>query len=193
MPGFTIAYNNSTESLHSKILKAILERVNLSEKAMSNHHTRWNEAEKYYMLYKKKNQKDLEAKAKEAEGGTDFKSVVMPHSYANLLTAHTYMVNVFLNRVPIFPVEGLDGSGAQKELAMESLLQYQVRVGEMEPVLFIYLLDILRYGVGFVGNYWHEELIPQTEYVKEEEVINGVPSGNFKWVQKTAVHKGYLS
>lgn len=186
-----IRYDNASTSEHSKILKAINERVSMSEKAMSSHHTRWQEAEKYYMLYKKKNQSDYEAKEKEAKGGTDYKSVVMPYAYANLLTAHTYMVNVFLNRVPIFPVEGIDGAGADKELAMESLLQYQVRGGEMEMPLFIWLLDILRYGIGFTGNYWHEEMIPHREFVEEEEVVDGVPTGNKKIVEKHNLIPGY--
>lgn len=186
MAGLNIPYETSGTGLHSKILKAILERVRLSESEMSNHFDRWRKAEKYYMLYKK-----TAKTGATMEGGEDYESVVMPYSYANLLTAHTYMVNVFLNKTPVFQVEGSNGEGVDKELSMESLLQYQVRAGEMELDLVVWLLDVLRYGIGVLGNYWHEELIPLREYVKEAEVINGVATGNSVTVVKHSITKGY--
>lgn len=186
-----IDFSTNTTSLHSKLLQALLDRITLSEKGMADHHLRWQNNEKYYMMYKKKTSKDAMAAAKEANGETDYKSVVVPASYANLLTAHTYMVNVFLNRPAIFDVEGIDGSGAEKELAMASLLQYQVRVGEMEVPMFIWLLDFLRYGVGCVGNYWEEEQIPLTRYEMVPEVIDGVETGNQIQQEIHEVYPGY--
>lgn len=178
MRGIEIPYKEGKQGLHGKVLKALLERVKLSEQATDNKAEAWRKAEQYYMLYKKKNEKDKKVEAKEAQGETDYKSVVMPYSYALLLTAHTYLTNVFLNRDPVFQVQGVDGSGAEKELSLESLLQYQLKGGEMEPHLLVWLLDVLRYGVGFVGNYWIEEFVPRRSYEEVEEEIDGVPTGN---------------
>lgn len=191
MIGKQIDYSTATTSEHSKLLKAILSRVRMSESSVSDHHDRWRRTEQYYMMYKRKTKKDLEAGNKKAEGEGDFESYVMPYSYAQLLTAHTYMVNVFLNRSPVFPVESNNGDGAEKELTMESLLQYQVRSGKMEPQLLVWLLDPLRYGVGFLGNYWAEDMIPLTEYVDEEVITDGVPTGEVEQVLKRSLVPGY--
>lgn len=191
MLGYKIPYNKGTSSKHNQILVAVMDRVKLSETNISTHFDRWREAEKYYMLYKKVNDKDLKAVSKFAEGETDFTSVVMPYSYAMLLTAHTYMVNVFLNKDPIFQVQGINGDGVEKEMAMEAMLQYQVKVGDMEVPLFIWLLDTLRYGVGIVGNYWCDEVIPQSFLVEEDEVIDDVLTGKKKTVMKYRLKDGY--
>ncbi len=191
MLGMKIQYDATTTGRHAKLLTAILDRVRMSENAMSHHYDRWREAEKYYMLYKKKNEKDYEAIKSFSEGETDYTSVVMPYSYAMLLTAHTYMANVFLNRPAVFQVEGVNGDGVQKEMAMEAMLQYQVKQGEMDVPMFIWLLDVLRYGVGFTGNYWCNEVIPQSFIVEEAEEIDGVPTGKTKKVLKYRLKEGY--
>lgn len=191
MLGYKIKYDAGSSSEHAKILAAVLDRVNLSATNISTHFDRWREAEKYYMLYKQKNKTDLNAVSKFTEGDTDYTSVVMPYSYAMLLTAHTYMVNVFLNKDPIFQVQGINGDGVEKEMAMEAMLQYQVKVGEMEVPLFIWLLDTLRYGIGIVGNYWCAEVIPQSFLVEEEELVDEVPTGKMKKVLKYRLQDGY--
>lgn len=191
MLGMKIKYDGTTTGRHSKILTAVMDRVKLSEQAMSNHFDRWRMTEKYYMLYKQKNKVDYEAVQKFAEGETEYTSVVMPYSYAMLLTAHTYMANVFLNRPAVFQVEGVNGDGVNKEMAMEAMLQYQVKQGEMDVPMFIWLLDVLRYGVGFSGNYWCNEVIPQSYIVEEPEIIDGVETGKVAKVLKYRLKDGY--
>lgn len=191
MLGNEIKYDKGTASKHNKILQALLQRVRLSETNISSHFDRWREAEKYYMLYKKTTDKDAASVKKFSQGDSDYTSVVMPYSYAMLLTAHTYMVNVFLNKPSIFQVEGLNGDGVEKEMALEAMLQYQVRVGEMEVPLFIWLLDSLRYGIGITGNYWCNEVIPQSYIIEEPVVEDGVETGTVQKVLKYRLKEGY--
>lgn len=186
-----IKYDKNSESLHTKILAALLERINLADTHISDNFDRWRNTEKYYQLYKKSNEKDGKAIKAWQEGDTDFKSLVMPYSYAQLLTAHAYMVNVFLNRDPIFQTDSLNGDGTMKELALESLLQYQVKAGCMEKKLSVWLMDVLRYGVGFIGNYWDEEVVRQTYFEEEEVTDNGISTGEVEQVRKTRTIKGY--
>lgn len=186
-----ILYTGESESLHSTILKALLERIDLGDTFISDNYTRWQATERYYMMYKIPNKKDKAALEKWNKGDTDFKSLVMPYSYAQLMTAHAYMVNVFLNRDPIFQTDSLNGDGTERELALESMLQYQVKAGEMEPSLLVWFMDALRYGVGVLGDYWEEHVFHQTVFEEEEEIIDGVPTGNMKKVKKTRVVKGY--
>lgn len=191
MLGMKIKYDTTSSGMHTRILQAVLDRVRLSESNVSTHYDRWREAEKYYMMYKVKTEKDRQSVKAFTDGDTDYTSVVMPYSYAMLLTAHTYMVNVFLNRPTVFQVDGINGDGVEKEMALEAMLQYQVRQGEMEVPLFIWLLDALRYGIGIVGNYWCNEIIPQSYIVEEKEVIDGIETGKTKKVLKYRTKKGY--
>lgn len=191
MIGKKIKYDNGKGSSHSKLLSAILQRVRLSETSMSSNYTRWQENEKYYMLYKEKTDRDRKAREKKSSGDVDYESVVMPYSYAMLLTAHTYMVNVFLNRPTVFQSEGLNGQGADKETTLDSLMQYQVRAGDMEPSLMVWLLDPLRYGIGIAWDYWDVEYKPRTVIERVPEIIDGVETGNYVKELKTELIPGY--
>lgn len=190
--GLVIKYDANPTSLHATLLKAVLERVTLAETHISTHFDRWREAEKYYMLYKKKTKNDQRAKRKDdQEGEYDYRSAVMPYSYAMLLTAHAYMVNVFLNKDPVFQSIGINGGGADKELVMDSMLEYQVQQGSLDVPMLVWLLDVLRYGIGILGNYWDEEFVPQSFVAQEEEEVDGVATGKMRNVLKYKIHEGY--
>lgn len=177
---YEIAYSGTGDSKHGKILSAILDRVTLSENEMSNNFDRYRKAEQKYLLYKKKTKQDQAADDQRKAGKDEFTTIVVPASYALLLTAHTYWCSVFLQRAPIFQYDGRHGEGQNKTRAMESMIQYQVRVGKMVPDFYVWLLDVGRYGVGILGNYWAEEYVIQNEIAEVEVTEAGVPTGKFE-------------
>ncbi len=190
--GLVIPFSSKSGSTHEQILKAVVQRIALAETNISTHFDRWREAEKYYMLYKKKTKKGGVAQRKDdMDGEYDYRSTVMPYSYAMLLTAHAYMVNVFLNRDPVLQSVGLNGEGADKELVMDSMLEYQMQQGEINVPFLIWLLDVLRYGVGIMGNYWAEDIIPQSFVAEEPEIVDGVETGKMQKKLKYKLHEGY--
>ena len=174
---YEIKYDSNGTSSHGRVLKAILERVRLSETKMSDHFDRYREMEKKYLLYKKKPEDKLGTAVKKANQD-QYEAVTIPATYSQLLTAHTYWTNVFLNQPVTFQMSGTDGQGVKKEQAMESMLQYQVTKGKMMPALMVWLLDVGRYGVGIIGNYWAEDFTMQTDLVDVEEEEDGVATGN---------------
>lgn len=177
---YEIPYGKEKSSKHGKILSAIIDRVTLSETEMSNNFDRYREAEKKYLLYKKKTPQDKEADARRKAGEDGLTTIVVPASYALLLTAHTYWCSVFLQRAPIFQYDGRHGEGQNKTRAMESMIQYQVRVGKMVPAFYVWLLDVGRYGIGVLGNFWAEDFIVQNEIAEVEIQEAGVGTGEFK-------------
>lgn len=181
------------DDLHDKLLKACIERITLSENSMSSNYDKWRDLEKRFLMHRPTNSKDAKAKAKTGMGEDEYKSIDVSFSYALLMTAHAYYVNTFVNKPLMFPIEGLNGEGAMKESAVESLLQYQVRVGKFTPNIMVWLLDSARYGVGFLGDYWTEEYKTKAEVVTEEEKIDGIETGKSVTRinrQKTSGYKG---
>lgn len=166
--------------LHTRFVSEVWQRVQMAENGMNEHYKRFRENEKLHRSYKVPTDKDVKSQTRKSNGQSDFESIIFPASYSFAMTAHTFYTSVFLQRNPIFQFEGRHGEGAMKELAMESMIEYQVKSGKMTAPLMIWLLDVLKFGMGIVGNYWTEE-IDQIANVEQEEIIeDGVPTGKFR-------------
>jgi hypothetical protein len=117
----------------------------------------------------------------------------VPYSYATLLTAHTYMTSVFLSRSPILQMQGRHGEAQQGEQAIESLLDYQLTVGNALPNLYTWTLDPGKYGYGVLGHYWDEQTITSSEYVDEPVTFLGLAvPGKTQRKLKTVSSPGYV-
>jgi hypothetical protein len=97
----------------------------------------------------------------------------IPYSYAVVMAAHTYLTSVFMGRNPVLQVDGRHGEGAQQVQAMEALLQYQMLVGQLGPVLYTWLYDALKYGFGTIGVYWEERLENITQLIPQFDMFGG--------------------
>jgi len=62
-------------------------------------------------------------------------------------------------------------------MAVESIIDYQVQVGRHLPVHYVWLLDVGKYGVGIVGNYWDKDQIIISEEAEVEDTFLGVGLG----------------
>lgn len=126
------------------------------------------------------------------QGQPQYTTIQVPYSYAMMLTMHTYLSSIFLSRSPILQVTGRHGESQQAEQCIEALLDYQITTGGAIPILYVWLLDPLRYGHGVLGHYWEEETITSTAVIEEPVTFMGVPiSGKTKKVLKTQQTKGY--
>ena len=103
--------------------------------------------------------------------------IKVPFPWAMQQTALMYLSSVFLSRNPIFQYNGRHGEGQDQVMAMESLIDYQVAVGEMMPVLFSWLNNALEYGLGVVGEYWCDESVRLRRFVEKPYEVFGIPVG----------------
>lgn len=157
---------------HKKIVEALNERVRLSQRKMEERYEEWDRVEKEMVSYMPK--ADAERKAKQRGEEADFTQIKIPYSYGMLLTSHTYYTSVFLGRSPIHQVMGLHGEGQQQTLAHEALLNYQVTKGGHIPHYMVWLLDVAKYGVGFLGLFWDKEEAQVARLVEEEVTNEGI-------------------
>lgn len=145
--------------LHERIRKAVEARYNLSAEHMRDHHENWREAEKQYTAYVMKSNEDSVRDSERDRGVPQYTTIVIPYSYAMLMAAHTYWTSVFLSRNPVFQFQPRHGNVPGNSQAVEAFIDYQVSVGGMTPALFMWLLDVGKYGIGAVCVDWEEEKV----------------------------------
>ena len=151
-------------ALERKIVQAVNVRFDMSDRDLSDFHDQLEKDDKQYVAYLKETDADrLRREKREYQGIPQQTTLVVPYSYALLLTAHTYWTSVFLGRDPVFQFEGRHGEAEQSKQALEALISYQLMVGEMLVPLYLWLMDVGKYGLGVVGLNWdmEETLIPQ--------------------------------
>jgi hypothetical protein len=153
---------------------------------------KWQDAEDSFLMYMPEKENDRLRKEARSSGRPQYTTISIPYSYAMLMTSHTYYTSVFLARNPILQLQGRHGEAQTAEMAMESLLDYQLSTGGLAP-LFVWLLDVGKYGHGVLGHYWDEEDITVTESVLQPKMFLGVPlPGTEEAVSQTRTVKGFV-
>ncbi len=178
--------------LHDMLRRALIARIEFSEKKMARLWDKWEESEKLFALYVNETEADAARRTVREGGVPQYTTVTVPYSYATLLTAHTYWASVFLSRVPIFQFTARHGEPEMNVQAVEAIIDYQVTVGNMVPAFYFWLLDAGRYGFGVLGNYWAEEVANVTRIVERPKEFAGIPiPGTSEKVKETVTVKGY--
>lgn len=189
-----ITLNIDPQSQRSKmILTAIRDRHEVSRKKMEQVHARWEKCEERFNAFIPEKDVDAERRqARDNSGELTYRTIMLPYSYAQLMSAHTYWTTVFLGRSPVFQFEGRHGEAVMQTQAMEAVIDYQRQVGCWLPALYIWLLDVGKYGLGIIGNYWAEEDAYVSEIIREEEMLlDQIPTGRFSKRRVTRRIPGY--
>lgn len=170
-------YNIPAEGeLHKKIISEFKFRLKMARDAQRDtREVAWKNAEDTFMAYVPETELDSVRKKNRDSGQPQYTTLSIPYSYAMLLTSHTYYTSVFLSRNPVMQMAGRHGESQNAESMVESLLDYQMMTGGGMPALFVWLLDVGKYGYGVLGHYWDKEIIPVTEYVDVTETFAGIP------------------
>ncbi len=177
---------------HRTILTALRNRFRLSERHMEQRHKKWRDAEEQFIAFLPERDIDAHRRSIREGGKPQYTTIVVPFTYAVLMTAHTYWTTVFLSRNPVFQFAARHGETKMNVQAVESLIEYQMTVGEMLVPLYIWLMDAGKYGIGILGNFWEDEQITVSQIVEQQETIfNLIPTGNTKKVKQTRTVQGY--
>jgi len=176
--------------LHDQIKQAIIERRCLSEKKMDIFAQQWSDAEDSVRAYIHEKDVDRVRKDKKKyDGEPDYVTLEVPYAYATIMTAHTYYSSVMLGRTPTWQFSARHGEAQDSVLALEAVMDYQLKVGGMLPVMYNWLYDLSRYSLGIVGNYWDQEQTTITKKVMVQPNIMGIPFGREReeWQSETVI------
>jgi hypothetical protein len=152
----------------------------------------WDDADDSMRAYI--HEKDLDKKRKDKktfEGEVDYITLEVPYIYAIVMTAHTYYTSVMLSRSPVWQYTARHGESQDSVMAVEAVMDYQLKVGMQLPVMYNWVYDLARYSLGVVGLYWENEEKVISSYVDEPVTLMGIPLGGTKRVQKQEILPGY--
>lgn len=191
--GITIAFDRGRGSKHDRIIDAVKRRWKLSRDKMSERYKIWEDAEKKFVAYMPATEAEKKRETKRDQGKPQYTTIEIPYSYAQLLAAHTYWTSVFLGRTPVFQFTGRHGEAEHKVQALEAIMDYQLQVGQMMIPLYIWLMDVGKYGIGVVGNYWEHEKSYVAQLVEVPKTWMGLPlPGTKQKVRQTMEMTSYL-
>lgn len=173
MPTLRFAYDDPA---HKKLCAMISSRVRLAQKNQTERHEKWQMAEERTLAYMPESSADVTRRnARNNLGQPKYTTIMLPYSYALLMSAHTYWTSVFFGRSPIHQYAGRHGESEMQIQAMEALIAYQVEVGAMMGPYYVWMYDAGKYGVGILGEYWEKEKIAYGQLVEMPDPVTGQP------------------
>lgn len=181
-------------ALHKKLEEAVSARLKMSEQKMSDRYVQIAKNEETFQAYIPERDVDALRRVKRDTGGVpDYRTIEIPYSYAVAMTAHTYYTSVFLSKMPVLQLSGRHGEAETNRVAMESLLSYQMMVGEMLAPLFVWLLDPAKAGFGVIGHHWDKETVTvrRTEMHQPKFLGMAIPGAAPKAVEVVDQQTGY--
>lgn len=177
--------------LHTFILEAIRRRRDFSLQKMGERFDKWRRAEENFLAYLPEKETDKRRKSLRDQGHQQFTTIYIPYDYAILMSAHTYWTSVFLSRSPVFQYMGTQGASQSAEQAVEALIGYQMSAGRILPPMYVWLLDVGKYGVGVVMPNWRDERSIVTREVEVPDTFMGVDLGETKREIRRIALPGY--
>jgi hypothetical protein len=138
--------------LQDEIVPFCMRRLDAADEHWSKRHGRWREAERLYRAYRVPDEQDQKTRSTTLTEGVE--KIVIPYSYATLQSILAFFMSILTERQPIIPVRGDGPWDVTPAQNMEAVLHYQME--NMQPcgslIIFQWLLDAWRYGVGIVKN-----------------------------------------
>lgn len=162
-----LKYKSAT---HDKIVKAIVARYEMSQRAMASRYPAWTRADEDFQGYTPESTDDSRRKSERSSGNLQYTTLTIPMTYAIALTAHTYWSAVFFNRNPVFQLGIRKGTVEAGVQPMEALLDYQYNIGGLRAPLMRWLMDPARYGFGVFRTYWTRESKNIAQLVEVSEI-----------------------
>lgn len=175
--------------IHQFLVERIRGRVNLAKKGHTKQHDKWIDAEERMLTYVHETEEDVARRNSRTSGTPRYTTIMIPYTYAMMMSAHTYWTSVFFARNPVHQFNGRHGEGEMQVQALEALIGYQVEVGSAMGPYYIWLYDAGKYGAGILGEYWCEETLQYGQLVEMEDPTTGQMS-LYQTTQEVPGYKG---
>ena len=143
---------------HSKLLRRVIDRAQLSYNVMSSNWNGWEEMDRKLRAFVPASRIENRRKS-ENEGKTYMfqgEELVIPLTYAVLQAHTTYMMKAFVD-YPIFRYEGVGPEDVQGAAILEFVINHQARRNNMGLSLYTAFRDAFIYGFGAISPIWTKE------------------------------------
>lgn len=144
---------------HKQVLSDTKALINISRRKMETYYATWDHNDDVFRAIRQRDKDDVEAgNRKEPE------KMVVPTSYAQIMTFTTFLYSLYTQRDRFFELEGFTTEDDRPAKVGEALLARDLSKNIWEAVLFQFLLDIGRFGIGVLKTMWvtEEQMIKKT-------------------------------
>lgn len=184
-------------TLHAEVLKKLTDRMEMSERKMTNFYSRWRMNEKKMQAYVDLPQYEQLLKALAVKGAEPppLVTITVPYTFATIWTIVTYLAHTFTGRKPIFQVSTHKAEMTQGAENMEIKLQYDADHTRLIKELFQYFLDGELYGVGIIKTLWKVEKKYRTKWMDTPmggQVLPDTPSVRTKVRERRTTYEGNM-
>lgn len=180
---------------HKKLLDALMARIAPARQEIeADRKQDFQRHDELYDAYIRETDQDKIRKQRVDDGDPDYYTVVVPQSYAALLTAHTYWTSVFLTRSPVLQYTARHGEPQMKVQATEAIMDYQMMVGKMLGPMYQWFHDAPKYGYSVLYDCWEKDIIQMSRIEEREVTFFGIPAipPRTKKTKVTEQHVRYL-
>lgn len=175
--------------LHRQLIRKLSSRIQMAKKGHQKRHEEWRQAEDRCLAFVHESEKDAARRTARDHGDPRYTTIMIPYTYAMLMSAHTYWTSVFFARSPVHQYSGRHGEGEMQVQAMEALIGYQTLVGGAMAPYYIWLYDIGKYGCGILGQYWCKEKLHYGQLVEMPDPTTGIV-GLYQTTQEVEGYQG---
>lgn len=154
--------------LHSNTLEYLLDRLEHSERMMTNFYDRWQYNERRLQAYiDLPDYEKILQQENDAGKPANVVSITVPYAYATISTIVTYYIHTFTGRKPIFQVDSYREDAGENARTMEQKLQFDADHTRLVGKLHQWLFDGEVYGVGVMKCFWMDKTAKRTVWKKD--------------------------
>lgn len=189
-PGIMLPYGGEQ---HRRVAAALSSRYYMSKRALQKEvWQKVRRADELFVSFTPETEADAARRARRDSGRPEYTTIIVPYSYALLLSLHTYWASVFMARDPIMQYQARHGETQGNTESVMSIIDYQLRTGHGLVPLFLWLMDVGKYGEGIIHYEWNSEEIPVVRF-SDQPVMFGetIPTGKTKRVREQIMVRGY--
>lgn len=146
---------------HKALLKHCVDLVDGSRVVMQKEYEKWDQHNNVYKGLRTPDVQDKKAK----ERGEPEKMIV-PLTYSQVQTFIAFCFSVFFQREKMYELVGMSAEDHRPAKVGEALLQRDLRHNNIEGLMYQFLLDIGRFGLGIIKSSWKVEMQKVTEDVE---------------------------
>lgn len=150
---------------HTTMLNHVKDLVKLSRESMTQYYADWDARDQTYRGKRKEDKEDKRAK----EVGAPVKLVV-PLTYSQVQTFIAFCTSLYNQRPQMFELQGNNLRGHIAAKIAEAVLQRDMNYNIVSKLLYQFLLDIGRFGVGIIKHTWVHERSKVMKEVTTPEV-----------------------
>jgi hypothetical protein len=168
---------------HDQLLSKCKDLVQCSRTEMGRFYTNWDNQNRIYQSTRRESKKD-----RRIDKDDEPSKMVVPLTYAQVNTFIALMFLLITQNKRIFQLEPTGAEDHELQDVIEVLLEKDVRENHFLTLLYQWLLDVSRFGVGIWKSGWKEKTT--VLQITETDVINGVEIEGETSFQQVKVDEG---